>query len=306
MDIFTKLIYPHPKKPLILTMGNFDGVHLGHQQLLKKTISLAKQYHTASGVITFQKSPATLFYPQAPIENISSQGQKTALLEKLGIDIVFLLDFTKEFAAQSPKEFLSQLKDGVPFSHLLLGHDAKFGKNREGDPAVITALSKTLNFEVEYLPPFKYHDQIISSRLIRQEIKAGRLDEAKSMLGRPYAIQSKVAKGSGTGQRIGFPTANLPVNNYCLPPFGVWAVTANGHPAIANLGVAPTVRQDSTPLLEVHLFDHESPLYDQEIEVIFLTHLRSEKRFPSLDALKKQIERDVETAKGYFRLIANS
>ncbi len=305
MDILDNLALPHPKKPLILTIGNFDGIHLGHQHVLQRVVSLSCQNRTTSGVITFRNSPSEVLSPGSLPEKLCSLPQKVKLLEHLGIDTLFLIEFTRQFSGQSPEEFLQRLLQTIPFSHLILGHDARFGKNREGDFEQVRALAKTLGFEVEYLPPLKVNDRIISSSSIRKEIKAGHLDTAKMMLGRNYSIQSTVTKGTGIGKRIGFPTANVQTQNYCLPPLGVWAVTVNlpsdSHEGIANLGVAPTVHRDGAPILEVHLFDHESVLYDQEIEVFFHKYLRPERQFPSLDALKGQIGQDIQEARSYFQ-----
>ena len=283
--------------PLIVTIGNFDGVHLGHQHVLQKVVSLAKQQHRLSGAITFKNTPIEVLRPSTPVENLCSLNQKIELIERLGIDSLFLLEFTKDFSLQTPEEFLAKL----PISHLILGHDARFGKDREGDKDLVLALSKELGFNVEYLPPFALNGQIISSSAIRNLIKEGRLNEAKQMLGRTYSIRSIVTKGTGTGKRIGFPTANVEVKNTCLPPLGVWAVRvkldSGFHGGVANLGFAPTVRKDAAPILEVHLFDHENLLYDHEIEVFFEHFLREERRFDSLESLKEQIAKDVSLAK---------
>lgn len=304
MEIIDRLSLSHPQKPLILTIGNYDGVHLGHQVVLQRTVEVARQKQTQSGVITFSNSPGEVLLA-APAEKLCSTHQKIDLLAALGLDILFLIEFTREFSQQSPEEFLKNLLKKIPFSHLILGHDARFGKNRAGDIEQVQALAKALHFQVEYLPPEKINDRTISSSAIRKEIKAGHLEEANKMLGRSYSIQSLVAKGTGIGKRIGFPTANVQITNYCLPPLGVWAVTirlaAATHEGIANLGTAPTVQREGAPILEVHLFDHESVLYDQEIEIVFQKYLRAEQRFPSLDALKEQIAKDIEEAKKFFQ-----
>lgn len=283
--------------PLIVTMGNFDGVHLGHQHVLQRVVALAKEQNRPSGAITFKNAPSEVLHPEKRIENLCNLKQKIEMIEQLGIDSLFLLEFTKEFSRQSPGEFLTKL----PISHLILGHDARFGKDREGDRDLVLKLSKELRFSVEYLPPLTLDGVIVSSSAIRHMIKEGRLSEAKNMLGRTYSIQSIVTKGTGTGKRIGFPTANIEVKNICLPPLGVWAVRvkmdAGCHWGVANLGFAPTVREDAAPILEVHLFDHETLLYDHEIEVFFEHYLRQEKRFESLEALKEQIAKDIEKAK---------
>lgn len=305
MDIVEQLYLPQ-NKPLILTIGNFDGVHLGHQHLLQQVVSLAKKEQTRSAAITFKNLPMELFFPERPVTRLCTLNQKIELFNSLGIDTLILLEFTAQFANQTAESFLKTLFDSAPFSHLILGHDARFGKGREGDPTRVQKIARDLGFTVEYIPPLLINGTIVSSRQIRQEIQAGNLELVRQMLGRPYAIQSHVAKGSGTGKKIGFPTANVKVENLCLPPLGVWVVEvkigADTHHGIANLGFAPTVRNDETPLLEVHLLDHNQLLYGQEIEIAFLKFLRPEQKFSSLEALTGQIGRDVEEAKLFFSL----
>lgn len=304
MEVIQQLTYPRQNKPLVLTIGNFDGVHIGHQHLLRQVVALARKEKTRSAAITFKNLPVELFFPQRKIERLCSVKQKIDLLEELGIDTLFLLEFTAQFAEQTAEVFLSRLYHSIPFSHLILGHDARFGKGREGDPAKVRKVAHDLGFEVDYVPAVQLHNANISSSLIRQEIHAGHLARVLEMLGRPYSIQSEVIKGSGTGTRIGFPTANVKVENACLPPLGVWVVTVKiegkEHEGIANLGFAPTMRNDPAPLLEVHLLNLDQILYKQEIEIAFHKFLRREKKFESLEALSTQIAHDVEEAKKYF------
>lgn len=287
--------------PVVLTIGNFDGVHLGHQAVLHRTTQLAKKHQHPSAVITFANHPSTVLRPQHPTPLLCSIEHKLQLLEKAGIDLLILLQFTEAFSKQSAEVFLHNVKHSVPFDHLILGSDAHIGKNREGDREVILLLSKSMGFKVEYLADYQLEGARVSSTLLREAIQKGDLSQVGKLLGRTYSIFSKVIKGHGRGASIGFPTTNLSVEGLCLPPLGVYAVSlwhrGVKHPGVANLGVAPTVRENASPLLEVHLFDKTIDLYDEFVDVHFHQFIRPEKRFASLEELKMQIAKDAAIAK---------
>lgn len=279
-------------EPVALTIGNFDGVHLGHQAVLKRLKTSASQ----TVVLTFSNHPAEVLH-HATIPRLTTLPHRLALLEQIGIDQVMLIPFTQEFAKQSAETFLTLLKKHIPFTHLILGYDAVIGHDRKRD---LQQLCGTLDFSLEYLPPITHQAQIISSSLIRKHIQNGELDLASSFLGRPYSILSTVQKGHGKGKEIGFQTANLPVEGLVLPPFGVYAVQVklNGEfqPGIGNLGHAPTIHFDRPPFLEIHLFNDQRDLYGQQLEVIFQKFIRSEKRFDTLSELQTQIRQDIAAA----------
>jgi riboflavin kinase/FMN adenylyltransferase len=276
-------------------------MHLGHQMLLKKLASEAKKENKASVVISYTNHPAEVLRPQTPICRICTLEQKTQLIEKLNIDLLVLLTFDKEFAAQSAEEFLTKLQTSIPYSQLILGWDATLGKDREGSKDTVKKLATQYHFKVDYLDQLLTDQKPVSSTEIRKNLAQGHLKEIEHLLGRKYSILSKVFKGEGKGKKLGFPTANLDVRGLCLPPLGVYAVDAlidgKSYKAIANLGVAPTMRQDSTPILEVHVFDFEKDLYDQSIEVIFKSFIRPEKKFTGPDELRAQIAKDIQLAK---------
>lgn len=301
-----KLIKAIPQKPLFktpcaITIGNFDGLHTGHQFVLKRLSEISHQNQIPSVVISFKNHPAEILRPERPICKICTNEQKIKIFEKKGIDTLILLPFTKELSELSVEEFISNLQKNIPFSHLILGWDATLGKNRHGNKEIVKDIAKKQNFQVEYLEQYKIDQTSVSSSAIRACIQEGNLQEAERLLGRPFSIYSAVLKGEGRGKKIGFPTANMDVKGLCLPPLGVYAVKAiiNDIPfkGIANLGLAPTVRKDTHPTLEVHIFDFNQNLYNQTIEVIFSTFLRPEKKFNSLDELKAQIARDIQIAR---------
>lgn len=293
------------KKPAVITIGMFDSVHLGHQKILKQ-LNTAKGPHDLSVVITFENHPATILKPEQAPQPIYSQQHKNQLLESFGIDLVVSLPFTKEIAALSAKEFLQKIAAAIPIKHLILGYDARIGKNREGDREMVAKIANELHFKVDYVEPFIVDDSPVSSTKIRQFIKAGKLSEASKLLGRPYSIVETIVSGEKLGTKMGYPTANLQVNKLCLPPFGIYVIKmifdGKTHLGVANLGIAPTVRKDHIPLLEVHLFEKTNSLYGYSVEVILEKYLREERTFATIDALVAQIGQDVADAKHYFSI----
>lgn len=292
---------PPFSSPVILTIGNFDGVHLGHQTVLTHLTASAKSHHASSAVLTFSNHPSTILRPTHPTPLLCTTSHKLKLLEKLGVDLTIVIPFTQHFSEQTAEAFLRSLKSLLPFNFLILGSDAHLGKNREGNQHTVTELSRSLGFHVAYIPDCYHAGQRISSSLIRHHIQKGDFSQAALLLDRPYSIYGQVDKGHGKGATLGFPTANLSVENLCLPPFGVYVVKVlmdgKEFPAVANLGCAPTIRQEAHPLLEVHLIEHQKDLYGKAIEVCFLRFIRPEKRFAHLEDLKRQINLDIEQAK---------
>lgn len=284
-----------------LAIGNFDGVHLGHQVLLKHLTEKAKKQGQSSGVITFSNHPSTVLVPEKPVQLLCTVEHKVLLLRKMLIDHLFLLEFTPEVAEKSAEDFLKDLKGKVAFSDLFFGNEGHLGKGREGDKETVAALGKVLHFKTHYLPYFTVDGERISSSRIRECIRKGDFAQVDKLLGRPYSIYASVMHGSGRGTSIGFPTANIDVAQLCLPPNGVYAVFATyqgkEYPGVANLGFAPTIRDSTQPILEVHFFDQMIDLYDQFLDIRFHTFIRPEMRFPSIDDLKLQIARDVMTTR---------
>lgn len=287
--------------PVALTIGNFDGIHLGHQTVINKLKAVAKSDKIPSTLITFENHPAEILRPGQTILRLCTLKHRLKLLEEARIDVTVLLTFTQELAEQTAEAFIDTLQNAIPFSHLVLGHDARVGKDRQGDRHKIIELAKHHHFSVEYLEPFTYQGLPVSSSKIRETIQKGDFDLAEKLLGRKYSIYSMVKTGLGHGKKIGFPTANIDVSGLALPLYGVYAVklvtNGNSFPGVANLGIAPTIRQENKPILEVHLFNSQEELYGKNVEVVFYKYLRPEMKFDSIDNLKKQIATDVEKAK---------
>ncbi|MFT4551747.1 MAG: riboflavin kinase/FMN adenylyltransferase [Chlamydiales bacterium] len=293
--------YPLEAKGPVVTIGNFDGVHLGHQSIMKRARYLADSINGNLTIITFENHPSQVLRSDRSVELLCSVEHKLSLLEKHGADVTVLIAFDKAFSEQDPETFLKQLRDSIPFTHLILGSDARFGKGREGTPSRVRELAEKLGFFVEYLEKEICGDTPLSSTSIRECIREGNFLEAEKKLGRRYTILSKVVHGDGRGKKLGFPTANINVSGLCLPPFGVYSVDLlhDGEliPGVANLGYAPTVREDSSPVLEVHLFDCNKDLYNCEVEVLFKSYIRPEQKFQNLEDLRTQISQDITTAK---------
>lgn len=304
MKIYYKIDDPHPPhsldSPIGLSIGTFDGVHKGHQYLL----NTLRQIIGKSGqifLLTYTNHPSQVLKHQTtPL--LCTIPHKIKLLEEYGVNDLVIIPFTKDLSHLKAEQFLEEVRSAISFTHLVVGYDTKLGKDRHGDKSHLELLGKILGFELHYLDVFKEGDKVVSSTAIRSAIQKGDFREAQNLLGRPYSIYSLVSAGHGKGKHIGFPTANMEVAELCLPPFGVYAVSAIYHGqrfnGIANLGVAPTIKMNAFPTLEVHLFNHlAEDLYGKYIEVFFHEYIRPEIKFDSVDSLRSQISRDIEKAK---------
>ncbi|MEI8365349.1 MAG: bifunctional riboflavin kinase/FAD synthetase [Parachlamydiaceae bacterium] len=290
-----------PDIQTILTIGTFDGVHLGHQVILNHVVHLAKKQHAKSVVITFSNHPTDVLRSKQPIPSLCSMPHKLKLLEEIGVDVIIALPFTKEFSEQSPEEFLCAVQQTIPLQTLILGSDAHIGKDRTGDRETLTALSKKMHFYLEYLPDSTIGGSRISSSRIRDSLQRGDFQEVATLLGRPYTLYAPVLKGNGRGAPMGFPTLNLSMEDLCHPPLGVYTVNlrhkGKTYDGVANLGFAPTLHQARSLLLEVHLLDVTIDLYGSLVEVEFHEFLRPEQHFESVSALRAQIAHDIDDAK---------
>ena len=309
-----------------LAIGFFDGVHLGHQQIIRQTIADARQHDARALVITFDRHPNTVVAPDRVPPLIYSLPQKLRVIASLGVDTLWPIHFDEKFSEQTGGDFIRRLAcDLGKIQSLCVGADFVFGHQRSGNVALLEKLGGELGFTVHGLAAVSLDGRIVSSTRIREAIRSGNLDAASQMLGRAYSLAGKVVRGDQLGQKLGFPTANLDVSDLLLPPNGVYAARAthrtgaapvsNQFPApaeqkdgdrrdagptyraVLNIGRRPTV-QNPTPVLrvEVHLLDFSGDLYGRELEITFAAKLRDEKKFASLDELKAQISRDVAEA----------
>jgi riboflavin kinase/FMN adenylyltransferase len=282
--------------PCVVTIGNFDGVHLGHQALLTEVKKRAHDLKLESAVITFEPNPKDYFSQNKPQTRISSLREKIELFNEIKIDRVHIIKFNQEFSKVTANEFISVLIKQLKVKEIVVGEDFCFGRGREGSIKQLSASSMKLNIKNKILMDGKR----ISSTLIRNLLANDKLDQANKYIGRPYSISGKVVHGEKRGRKIGFPTANIHMRHNRPPLKGVFAVKFQNHFGVANLGIRPSIKGEKKLQLEVHLLNFSSDLYGQHVSVIFLKKLRDEKKFKSLDELKEQIKLDVIKAKLFF------
>ena len=293
----------------VATIGNFDGLHLGHQAVIRQVMNKGKELNLPVVVITFEPQPQEYFCPDDVPARLTRLREKLEVLKELQVDRVLCLRFNKQLASLTADQFVQQiLVDGLGIKYLVVGDDFKFGKGRTGDFDYLTSIAPELGFEVSDTHSFIFAEQRVSSTRIRNALEEGDLLLAKQMLGRDYGMAGRVAHGDKRGRTIGFPTANIYLHRKSSPVYGVYSVHLHSkHPqiggrilnGIANVGQRPTVGGTRT-LLEVHLFDFDADIYGAYVDVTFLQKIRDEHRFESFEALKAQIERDVEQATAFF------
>ncbi|MBE2896417.1 bifunctional riboflavin kinase/FAD synthetase [Pasteurellaceae bacterium HPA106] len=297
---------PHFAQGCVLTIGNFDGCHRGHQAILTQLSECAKRLALPSVVLIFEPQPNEFF---APVEHTPARlmrlRDKVRFMQTTAVDYLLCLRFDRTFATLTPDAFIRTiLLQKLNVKHLIIGDDFRFGAQRAGDFSTLKQAGAQYGFAVQDNASFMQGEQRISSTLIRHALAQDNLPLAQSMLGRPYAVHGRVVHGKKLGRTIGFPTANVFLNRKVIPIQGVYAVevaTRQGrYFGVANMGNRPTVDGLSRPLLEVHLFDFSHSLYGQSIEVIFHHKLRPEVKFASLEQLKAQIWQDAEKAKQFF------
>ena len=294
-------------KPLIATIGNFDGLHLGHKEIIKKMKSIGDKDNLQSLVI-FTEPHAKEFFaeqkdlPEQPTR-ISPWRDKCKRLNDNNVDYAFFLRFNKKLQRMSPKEFIDEILSKLNIKYLMVGDDFKFGKERSGDFDFLANWGETNEIEVARIPTYSFEDRRVSSTWIRECIANGDFDLAEKLLDRRYTFSGKVVFGNRLGRTIGIPTANIWVPKSNLPIRGVYAIKAivkgetfNG---IANMGVRPTVGGTS-PVLEIHIFDFNKEIYGERIEVEFFKKIRNEQKFENLEKLKEQINSDIKKTRKYF------
>lgn len=294
------------KKDTLLTIGVFDGVHLGHKYLISQLKEHAKQRNLLSGVITFRQHPEELLSPQNKLPFLTDLPQRINLLKNEGIEVIIPLSFTRELAQLSAKEFLSLLKKYARMQGLVIGYDFAIGRNREGNTDTLHALGQVMNFSVIEIPPFTIYGDVVSSTAIRKALANGDMRKVQALIGRPFSLHGRVITGAGRGIELGFPTANLEIDpEQTLLADGVYATWAyigdKAYQSLTNIGRRPTFGRGKL-IVEVYLVDYESNLYERELKIDIIERLRGEKKFDTVEELKKQITKDVEQG----RAILNS
>lgn len=297
---------PGAPRRVCAAIGVFDGVHLGHQQVIRQTIADARHHEARSVAITFDRHPNSIVAPQAVPPAIYSLDQKLAAIAGLGTDAALVIPFDRTFSERSAESFIEELLAGFgSLRSLCVGREFTFGHRRRGNVALLESMGAGHGFKVHGLAAVALDGQVVSSTRIRERIQDGDLDAAGQMLGRDYEISGLVAKGRQLGRQLGFPTANLDVAGLVTPPTGVWVVHAQvaGRQCrgVANLGLRPTVEAASPgTVLEVHLFDFAEETYGNRMNVQFIKRLRAELKFESMAALQRQIADDVAAARECF------
>ncbi len=295
------------RQPSVLTIGNFDGVHLGHQALLQRLVDTARARGVAATVLTFEPHPREYFSPADAPPRLASLREKLLLLAANGVDRAHVCRFDARFAAVPAERFIEDiLVRGLDVRHLIIGDDFRFGARRQGDFRLLQAAAEAHGFVVDAMHTLELGNERISSSAVRDALHAGDLARAARLLGRPYSIAGRVVAGDRIGRTLGYPTANIQMKHRKPPLSGVFAVSVEGlaprHIAgVANVGVRPTVNDNARPSLEVHLLDWTHDCYGAHLRVHFLDKQRDEAKFESVDALSRQIARDAEQARAWFR-----
>ena len=292
----------------VYALGNFDGVHLGHKEVISKVIDISNSKNIPSGVLIFNPHPKNYFNPKLDDFILSDINTRSYLLEKTDLDFLGILKFDNFMSNLSPREFVKKIiKNRVGASHLIVGYNFKFGKNREGDVEILSKICSEFNIDLTIIKQIKNMELTISSSKIREAIEELDFEKVKRIIGDYWKIVGEVKEGDKRGREIGFPTANIMMNNLIKPDFGVYAVRVeynnNTFNGIANFGVRPTFdKTKSFPILEVHLFNFSDNLYGKEIVISFVDFIRKEKKFNGLESLKSQIQLDINVAKDLLGL----
>lgn len=298
-------LYSPDTQPVALTIGNFDGVHLGHQALLNELKTSARARGLPTAAVIFEPHPREFFAPQSAPVRLSSLREKLELLSRLGIDRVHVCRFNARFAQMTATDFIHVLHEKLSVKFVLIGDDFRFGSGRAGDFALMETAGLQHGFEVRAVPSVMHDGVRISSTAVRAALAAGQMRRVHDYLGRTYSISGRVVHGDGVGKKLGYPTANIQLKHNRPPLSGIFVVEAHAAglgilQGVASLGVRPTLKHNAKPILEVHLFEFEQDIYGKTLRVEFLQKRRDEQKFPDVGALTRQIALDVENAKKWF------
>lgn len=293
------------RKRTAVTIGNFDGVHLGHQKILRSVLERARRADMMSALLTFYPHPARVLRPTAAPSLLTTLDQRLAAIGAIGIDAAFVVAFDAELAKVEPEDFVKRfLVDAMRAQTVLIGEKFRFGHEQAGDTKLLGELGRRWGFEVETVPPVVENGIIVSSTAIRNAIRDGKVEEARRMLGRPFALAGDIRTGTGQGRKLVVPTLNLATEQELLPKSGVYATEAvvqgKIYRAATNVGIRPTFDGGPTTV-ESHLFDFSENLTSGKLEVRFWARLRDERKFSGPSELREQVLKDVEQAKEYFR-----
>jgi len=294
----------------VVTVGTFDGVHVGHQRVLSEVVRWARANSGTAVVVTFEQPPRSVLTPENP-PLVTSLSHRLVLLERLGVDLCLVLEFTRELGAMSALEFVRRVfAEKLRARGVVLGHGSGFGRNREGNEDFLRKYAGEFDFEVRSVPPVLVDGEVVSSSRIRGAVLKGDFEQAAGLLGRPFSVFGTVVRGAGRGRGLGFPTANLDLHHEIIPPDGVYIARAvldeKALPALASIGTRPTFThahdaEGAEHVVEIHLLEFDRQIYGRDIEAQLLRRLRGQTRFADVGALVAQMKDDVRRARGYFR-----
>jgi riboflavin kinase/FMN adenylyltransferase len=290
-----------PDRDTAITIGVFDGVHCGHQHLLARLKEQALAKNLLTGVVTFQQHPEDVLTPRAKLPFLTDMKTRTSLLKREGIDFVVPLTFDKDLAQLTPRDFITLVQEKLRMKVLVVGTDFALGKNRVGDINALEKLSREMNFNFFAIPPLEIDGEIVSSTAIREAMVAGDMPRVRKLAGHYFSLHGKVVPGTGQGEGLGFPTANLNVNKgQALPPDGVYAswahINGNTYESMTNVGLCPTFEHEKRTI-EAYILDYSGDLYGSDLSVDLVGKLRDEEKFSSIKDLKEQIARDIKAGK---------
>ena len=305
MKIFHGTENANIMRPTVLTLGVFDGLHLGHQRIMQTVVERAEAVGAIATAITFDPHPRAVLHPETAPPLLQTLDQRLANFEVLGIEQAIVIRFTREFAGKPAEVFLEEIvHDRLHAREVYLGKGFAFGKERGGNIELLREMSSKLGFFADEVDEVKIRGQRISSSRIRQLLAEGRVNLVRRMLGRPYGVEGVIIRGNRRGHTIGFPTANLKPHNRVIPKFGVYAtatlIDGTWRKSITNIGVRPTFEDTAEPSIETYIFDFDDELYGDVLRVRFLHRIRDERKFSGVEQLKAQIERDTRHARNYF------
>ncbi len=300
MSVEEELAQFSPDKDTLLTVGVFDGVHLGHKYLISRLVEQARQRNLLPGVVTFRQHPQEVLY-HTKLPFLTDLEERIRLLKEAGVELIILLSFTPELSRLTPRQFVRLLKEYLRMRGLVIGPDFALGRNREGTAETLQALGKEMGFTLVIVPPMVINGDAVSSTIIREALVKGDMKKVAKMVGRPFSLQGSVVTGAGRGVKLGFPTANLRISpEQAIPADGVYAslayINGRAYPSMTYIGKSPTFGGKERGI-EVYVLDYKSILYGRELKIDIIERLRGDIKFKSAEELKQQIASDVERGK---------
>lgn len=306
MRIFRSIDIDEKFENPVLTIGNYDGIHLGHRRIIERVKERAREMNGTSMLMTFYPHPLKVLKPDRKVAAITPEDQKERVIAETGIDVLFVVPFTEDFSSITPEAFIkSILVDAFAIKGLVIGFDFRFGAHGKGDVTLLEKLSHDYGFFVEVVGAIDMDGEKVGSNRVRKLLKEGDVSTVARLLGRPYMIEGRVVRGDGRGRKIGFPTINLQTDYPLIPKSGVYITEAEfdgkRHRAVTNIGYNPTFADGRDLSIETFILDYRGDLYDKEVRLHFRQRIRSEERFPSVEALKGRIDEDIAVARDFLK-----